>query len=197
MDFQALLDQLNKFDPLYFVAVACLLIAIAIFRMAGKISRKIEKLLKEMERASDNITVADESRKREATLHVVRRFESDPEVRNAVRHIWDKTKAQNGTDYTLLDQDDRFQVISFLNYLDGVAVGLKQAVLDATVAREYLQHVVHKSVLGLLLGQSGDSWTAGPSLVEPDKFENLILLQKRWAVEEVHPLFRMIGHGVT
>jgi hypothetical protein len=190
-------QTLINLDPLYFVAGACVLIAFAILCLAFSLPRKIGQLLREVRRASESITVADEARKREATLDAVRRFESDPEVREAVRHIWRKTNTKNGTDYSLLTDEDRFHVVSYLNYLDGVACGLKQGVLDEAVARDYLQHVVHKSVMGLLLGESGDTWTAGNPLVDPGKFENLILLQKRWVVEEVHPLFRMIGHGVT
>ena len=197
MDFTKLLQTIIQLDPLYYVAGACLLIAIGIFCLAISLRRTIGKLVKELGETADNITFADAARKREVTLNAVRRFESDPEVRDAVRHIWRKTNTQNGTDYSLLTDEDRFHVVTYLNYLDGVAVGLKQGVLDEAVAKDYLQHVVHKSVLGLLLGESGDSWRAGNSLVNPEHFENLILLQKQWGVEEVHPLFRMIGHGVT
>ncbi len=191
------LSALENMDPLYLVAGACLLVALAIFRLAGAVSGRLGQLRGEVRQAAENITVADAARKREATLAAVRRFESDPEVREAVRHIWHKTRTPEGTDYSRLDAEDRFHVLSYLNYLDGIAVGLKQGIFDDTVARDYLQHVVHKSVHGLLLEEPGETWKAGPPLVDPEKFTNLIQLQKQWSAEEVHPLFRMIGHGVT
>lgn len=197
MDTAKLLQIIITLNPLYYVAGGCVLIAFSIFCLARTFSKRITQLREEVRHASNHISLADEARKREATLESVRRFESDPAVREAVRHIWNKTKTRSGSDYSLLDDNDRYHVVSFLNYLDGVACGLKQGVLDEAVAKDYLQHVIHKSVLGLLLGESGETWKAGRSLVDPDGFENLILLQKRWGVEEVHPLFKMIGHGVT
>ncbi|MDF1811793.1 MAG: hypothetical protein P1V20_06250 [Verrucomicrobiales bacterium] len=197
MDFEKLLQTLISIDPQYLVAGSCIVIALGTLWLAMSLPKKINYLAKQVREASNHIALADEARKRESTLASVRRFESDPEIRNAVRHIWKKTKSPNGTDYSLLGDEDRFQVISFLNYLDGVACGLKQGVLDDSLARDYLQHVVHKSVSGLLLGESGDTWKAGTPLVDPEPFENLILLHKKWGIEEVHPLFRMIGHGVT
>lgn len=197
MDSENLLQLIFNLDPQYFVAGAGVLIAFGIFCLAVSIPRKIGLLIREVRKASANISAGDEADKREFTLTAVRRYESDPEVRAAVRHIWNKTKSPNGTDYSLLTDEDKFHVVSFLNYLDGVAVGLKQGILDEGVAKDYLQHIVHKSVLGLLLGHSGESWIAAKSLVDPAPFENLILLQKQWGMNEVHPLFRMIGHGVT
>jgi len=197
MESKNFLQVLGDLDPLLFVAGSALLIALGIFWLALALPRKIGQLRDELRRASEHLALAEASRKRETTLDVVRRFESDPEVRRAVRHIWDKTGTPEGTDYSRLGDEDRFQVISYLNYLDGVACGLKQGILDEAVARDYLQHIVHKSVLGLLLGESGDGWKAGRPLVDPEKFENLISLQRRWVSEEVHPLFKMIGRGVT
>ncbi|MDF1754894.1 MAG: hypothetical protein P1U89_19055 [Verrucomicrobiales bacterium] len=197
MDFENPIQTFIAIDPLYLVAIACALIALFTLRLAISLPAKIAKLTKAVRNASDHIAVADEARKREATLTAVRRFESDPEIRNAVRHIWQKTKTPQGVDYSLLDSEDRFHVVSYLNYLDGVACGLKQGVLDEPVAKDYLQHVIHKSVPGLILGESGESWKAGKPLVDPEPFENLILLYKKWGIEEVHPLFKMMGHGVT
>jgi Domain of unknown function (DUF4760) len=197
MDTAKWLDTFITLNPLYYIAGGCGLIALSILCLARTFSKKISQLREELRLASNHISQADDARKREATLEAVRRFESDMAVRAAVRHIWNKTKTRQGSDYTLLDENDRYHVVSYLNYLDGVACGLKQGVLDESVARDYLQHVVHKSVLGLLLGESGDSWKAGRPLVDVEAYENLILLQKRWGVEEVHPLFKMIGHGVT
>lgn len=197
MNFETPLQIFRQLDPQYLVAFVGLLIAFALFRLSVSIPRKIGQLRDEVRKAVENIDEADEARKREATLSAVRRFESDPEVRQAVRAIWEKTRSGHLTDYSLLQQEDKFQVLSFLNYLDGVACGLKQGILDETVAKDYLQHVIHKSVQGLLLGESGETWIAGPTLVDPDSFENLIGLEKRWKETEVHPLFRMMGRGVT
>jgi len=193
MDYPPLdsfLQHVCELEPASLIACATILMALALIWLALRLPARIRKLTRELKRGMERITVAEEARRREATLEAVRRFESDPEVRDAVRHIW--KKSDQGTDYALLTDEDRFHIITLLNYFDGIASGLKQGVLDEQVAKDYLQGIIHKIVKGLLRGESGHNWKAGTPIVEPEGFENLLALQARWGMEDAQSIIEML-----
>lgn len=188
--FDPFLDKVSQLDPISLIACSAVVIALALAWLALLLPIKIGQLSRELRRGAKRLTLADEARRREATLESVRRFESDPEVREAVRHIW--IKSEQGTNYALLGNDDRFHIITLLNYFDGIASGLKQGVLDEQVAKDYLQGFIHKIVKGLLRGESGPNWKAGTPIIEPEGYENLMALQARWGMEDAQSIIEML-----
>jgi hypothetical protein len=193
MDYPPLdtfLQQVRELDPASLITCALIVVALALAWLALRLPARIRKLTRELRRAAERITIADEARRREATLEAVRRFESDPEVREALRRIWHKT--EQATNFAMLTEKDRFDIITLLNYFDGIASGLKQGVLDEQVAKDYLRGIIHKIVKGLLRGESGPTWKAATPIVEPEGFENLLALQARWGMEDAQSIIEML-----
>jgi|GEM_PF-2489378 len=183
-------EELARLDLAALTATAVIVIALTLLWFAIILPFQLSRLSHELRRGMERITLAEQARRREATLEAVRRFESDTEVRDAVRHLWSRT--EQGTDFSLLTEEDRFHVVTLLNYFDGIASGIKQGVLDDKVARDYLHGVIHKVVKALLRGEGGPGWKGGPTLVEPENYRNLINLQSRWGLEESQSIIEML-----
>jgi len=177
-------------NPLWVLALAVVLVACSIVFLALVTAITAGGLARQLRRAIGSLSVATEMRKRDRTLEAVRRYETDPQLREAIRSNYEKTN--QGTDYTLLDESDRFNIITILNYFDGIACGIEQGLLSEPLIKDYLQFVLDKNVRALLRGQSGPDWEAGTPLVEPDNYTVLLDLHERWQAKSNRSLYEML-----
>lgn len=127
--------------------------------------------------ANQNQQTAEQDRRRN-TLDACQRYEKDPLLKEAMKNIWIATKL--GTDYTLLREEHHFDVITILNYFDGLASGMLQGVYIEEMAKDYLHEPLRKSVKALIRGESGDGWKADRGVFPPSHFESLMKVYDRW-----------------
>jgi hypothetical protein len=78
-----------------------------------------------------------------STLRACERYYSDPVISAATQRIWQASK--NGTDYAAAAIDSH-DIIITLNYLDGIAVGIKQDVYSAAIVRDHMESTYVKIV---------------------------------------------------
>lgn len=171
-------------------ALAICILAIAVLILAIVAGSSLGGLAKNMKKAVKHLSDAQDARVRQTTIDAVRRYETDPQLRDSIKHIYNKTV--QGTDYTLLDPPDRFHVVTVLNYFDGIACGIEQGILVEPLVRDYLQFVLDKNVRALLKGDSGPTWAAGDPIVPFEGYETLLDLHGRWLSESNSTLYEML-----
>ena len=120
-----------------------------------------------------------EAERRRHTLETCGRFENNALLREAMEHLWKKSK--HGSDYTTLDESDEFHVLTILNYLSGVACGIEQGVIIEVLAKDYLEHSIIKSVKAFIKGESGQGWKSEKSIISAAGFESLVRVQEAWS----------------
>lgn len=184
------ISSIDLSNPQWALALAVLLVALSIFLLAVVIAASAGGLIGQLRRNVQALGAATEARRRDRTLEAVRRYETDPQLREAIRSNYEKTN--QGTDYTLLDESDRFNIITVLNYFDGIACGIEQGLLIEPLIKDYLQFVLDKNVCALLRGQSGPTWEAATPLVEPDNYSVLLQLHERWRERSNRSLYEML-----
>ncbi|MEO0445371.1 MAG: hypothetical protein AAF191_04765 [Verrucomicrobiota bacterium] len=183
-------STINLSDPLWVLALGVSFVALSLLIMAVIALASLGSLRTQLKRAVDQLGVAADTRKRERTLEAVRRYETDPQLREAIRSNY--TKTDQGQNYSLLDESDQFNILTVLNYFDGIACGIEQGLLIEPLVKDYLQFVLDKAVRALLLGQSGPNWNAGPPLVESDNYTVLLNLHQRWHANQNRSLYEML-----
>lgn len=176
--------------PEWITAFSAALSAFALLLLALFATAKLGTVAKQLSKTADQIGSALHSQREQRTLEAVRRYETDPELRTTIRIIYEKT--EQNTDYTLLDDSDRFHVLTLLNYYDGIASGIEQGIYIEALVKDYLGFVLDKTVRALLRGESGNGWDAGQPIVPTDNYEALLGLQQRWALESNRSLYEML-----
>lgn len=184
------LSSIDLSNPQWALAIAVLLVAASIFLLAFVTAFSITGLIGQLRRTVQALGAATEARRRDRTLEAVRRYETDPQLREAIRTTYERTN--QGTDYSLLGESDRFNIITILNYFDGIACGIEQGLLVESLVKDYLQFVLDKNVCALLRGQSGPTWDAAQPLVDPDNFSVLLQLHDRWREKSQRSLYEML-----
>lgn len=184
------LTSLDLSNPQWALASAVLLVAVAIVLLALITAACAFGLNRQLRRTVQALSAATDARRRDRTLEAVRRYETDPQLREAIRSNYEKTR--QGTDYTLLDESDRFNILTILNYFDGIACGIEQGLLIEPLVKDYLQFVLDKNVCALLRGLSGPTWEAAPPLVDPESYSVLLQLQERWQEKSNRSLYEML-----
>ncbi len=177
-------------DPQWLTAAALILIAVLLAGFLAFTTAQLGRLSGEIKRAVDMLRSSHDSHRRETTIEAVRRYETDPQLRESIKHIYQKTV--QGTDYSLLDASDRFHVLTLLNYFDGIACGIEQGILLEALVKDYLQVVLDKNVCALLRGQSGPTWVAAQPIVDPDSYGVLLALHQRWQNTSNSTLYEML-----
>jgi hypothetical protein len=170
-------------DPQWITAISMGVMTLVLIWQLGGLSRQIKK-------ACDLLALSREAQLRHETLEAVRRYETDPQLRTSIKHLYDKSI--HGTDYSLLENSDRFHVITLLNFLDGIACGIQQGLLIEPLVKDYLHAVLDKNVRALLLGQDGPGWVTGNPLINPEEFDVLLNLHQRWVNRANASLYEML-----
>ena len=97
----------------------------------------------QLSRIAENMRVDGEREKKWATLQACDRYNFDSTIHSVTRRIWDKS--EGGTSYS--DKDAiKHDVISLLNYLDSLAVGIHQGLYVEEIVRDYMEPVIKKAV---------------------------------------------------
>lgn len=185
-----LFDSFDFSDPQRGLVSSILLVALALLVLAVATAASAAGLNRQLRRTVQALGAATETRRRDRTLEAVRRYETDPQLREAIRSNYEKTL--QGSDYSLLDESDRFHIITILNYFDGIACGIEQGLLIEPLVKDYLQFVLDKNVCALLRGQSGPTWAAGPPMVDSQNYSVLLALHDRWREKAQRSLYEML-----
>jgi hypothetical protein len=146
-------------------AIATSVLAIATIFLVYAAWKQLPLLSKQLLAVSEQVRLSVEadahSRQRYLetnTLRVCERYVSDVVVYGAAQRIW---KASNGgADYTR-PEIDKHDVITALNYLDGIAVGVKQGVFSSAIVKDHMEStfnkVVEEIILNYILDIAGQS----------------------------------------
>ena len=112
-----------------------------------------------------------EEQKKWATVAACERYDTDPTLHAITQRIW--TASSQGRDYTNLDLL-RHDVISLLNYLDALAIGVEQRLYIEEIVKDSMQLVIKKAVEQFLLTDPPGKFC------ETEGYENLIHLYRKW-----------------
>ena len=124
------------------------------------------------------IKQAAEQDSRRNTLEACQRFEKDPIIKDARKMLWAVTN--NGTDYTILTDEHKFNALTLLNYFQGLAIGIEQNVYIEQMVKDFLQEHLEKEVKALIKGESGKGWNATKNLCNAVDFDALCKLYDKW-----------------
>ena len=123
--------------------------------------------------------------KRQRTLNACDRYVFDPIIHSYTNSIW--LNSNNGKDYTHITEPD-YNIIAFMNYLEGIAIGVSQGVYIKEIIRDYLWGDIYKAVKAIIRGESGEvegfSWKAINSLFTEKSYPNLLKLYSEFFESE-------------
>jgi hypothetical protein len=125
----------------------------------------------------DQLKQSTDQEKRRNTLAVVERVETDAALREAYKAIWDSSAG--GTDYSKTTEQ-KYHVLTILNFFEGVAVGIAQQIYVESMARDYLNDVLKKSVEVWLLAESAEGLKLPAKMFASTDFEELRRLYSKW-----------------
>lgn len=105
-----------------------------------------------------------------STLQACARYTGDPVVHAAAQSIWNASNG--GKDYKgNLDKLNKHDLITTLNYLDSIAVGVKQGVYSENIIKDHMKNTYEKVVDVII-----------PEALEGDftDYEAILELRNRW-----------------
>ena len=172
MDAKSITDWVTAIGTAVTAAATVVLFVVALVQLRG---------------LREQITQAADQERRRNTLEVIDRAESDPLIKAASANLWQASN--HGTDYTKLTEANKFDAITLLNYLEGMAIGIFQNIYVEQMARDYLQEIVRKAVKALIRGESGDGWKATHEMFSCSEFAILCQLYDKW-FPTTQPQFR-------
>jgi hypothetical protein len=114
--------------------------------------------------------------KMRTSYEVCTRYENDTILNDAKKTLWQASK--NGTDYSSLGIEHKYEIIGILNYLDGIACGIHNDIYDDKMVRHYLWPVFKKYVNVFILGKDEESYVASNKNVRFSKQEVPFLIDK-------------------
>jgi len=124
-------------------AVGTAVMAVATIALGVFALRQLSALIDQLKLAREADARADSRLIESNTLRACERYYSDPVINEATRRIW--AASNNGTDYTKAAIDSHDLIIT-LNYLDGIAVGIKQHVYSAPIVKDHMQSTFIKII---------------------------------------------------
>jgi hypothetical protein len=124
-------------------AVGTAILAVATIALAVFALKQLSALIEQLKLAREADARADSRLIESNTLRACERYYSDPVISEATRRIW--VASNNGTDYTKAAIDSHDLIIT-LNYLDGIAVGIKQHVYSAPIVKDHMQSTYIKII---------------------------------------------------
>lgn len=113
------------------------------------------------------------------TLKACERYESDPILDACLRTIREVRKADGGLPAGA--QSVSVDIITILNYLDGLAIGVRQGFYDAKIVRDHLEPVIRFHVDEFL-----DADVARLLRIKDSDFRLLRDLVKEWDLPATH-----------
>lgn len=117
--------------------------------------------------------------KKERTLAICHRYDIDPVLDVSLRSLWILQTSGNKTAKEL--KKHRPDIVTVLNYLDSIAVGIEQELYIEELARDHIESIVKTHVEQYLKGTTPKS--AG---LNPDHYKSLTKLCDSWS--EVHAI---------
>lgn len=128
----------------------------------------------QLRKLNDQIAIQGRREQKWATLQACLRWDTDPMLNEYSHHIW--SKSAGGRDYTLLDDvEDKRKLLVVLNYLDGVAISVRQGMFLEDIVKTHFESLVPKLVRCTIRGESYDGYR-GKMIGDESKYDNLIWL---------------------
>ena len=124
-------------------AVGTAILALETLALAGAAIWQLSALIEQLRLAREADAKADRRLIETNTLRVCERYYGDPVIAAATARIW--AASQGGVDYgaAAISSHD---LITVLNYLDGIAVGIKQHVYSPEIVKDHMESTFVKII---------------------------------------------------
>ena len=130
-------------SPDLVTAVATAVMAVATIGLAIVATRQLSALIEQLKLAREADERADRRLIETNTLRVCEFIYRDPVVYTASQRIW--AASDDGTEYGNADIASH-DLIVVLNYLDGIAIGIKQRVYSAEIVKDHMESTFVKII---------------------------------------------------
>lgn len=153
-------------------------LAVVTFLLFWIAQRQLPLLTNQIKLAREAESAADDRQIETNTLQACARYTGDPVVHAATQRIW--RASEEGREYRKnRDKIDQHDLITVLNYLDTIAVGIKQGVYSEPMVKANMSNTFEK-VVDRVIPEAVDGGFAG--------YENIRSLWDKWRPEP--PLIR-------
>jgi hypothetical protein len=131
----------------------------------------------QLRKLNQQLRVQGRRERKWATLQACLRWDTDPLLNEYSHHVW--VKANAGKDYGKLDDlDDKRKATVVLNYLDGIAIAVRQGMFLPEIVIAQFEFIIPKVVKHMLLGESDPSGIIGKCMADQAKYDNLLWLYR-------------------
>lgn len=154
------------------VAITTIVLAVIAFRQLPLIAEQIRV-------QGEQLKVQGEREKKWATVKACDRYSSDPILHEVARRVWEASA--KGTDYTDTDRIEVHDVMIMMNYLEVLAIGVRQGLYVEAIVRDFHEGIVDKMVKVFLRGESGPNWKVNEPRFRSDQFSVLRGLHEEWS----------------
>jgi hypothetical protein len=176
--------QIIELIAAWVTAVCTGAIALAAWVQLPLISRQVSGLSEQIrlsrvaeENADRRTRESEENAKRRTweweTLKACNQYDTDPILEGAMLRIYNGSERGKNYRNTAVDHRD---MIIVLNYLSGLATGIKQDLYIEDIIKDHMAIVVRKHVTDLI--ESG--------IVSKDGYHTLLTLHNRWSQEDIN-----------
>jgi hypothetical protein len=131
-------------------AVCTLILAVGTIFLAAATAGLVYAAFKQIPLLTAQIKLARESEEKLQarqieinTITACAKYDTDPVIHEVNSRLW--KQSNGGKDYSS-DNIDRLDLIIMLNYLDGIAIGVKQGVLSNAITKDHLGAIYIKVV---------------------------------------------------
>ncbi len=122
------------------------------------------------------INETKEENRKWKTLEVCQAYEQNPCIEGAARRVYESKKIGE-----LAKDPKRFgrDAITLLNYLDGVAIGVRQGLYIEDLARDHLKEIVSANVTRFLLCGKPESFE-----IDDRDYQFLLAMHSQWNAQK-------------
>jgi hypothetical protein len=136
------------------LAVPTIVLAVAAWRQLPFLVAQLAALNNQLNAARLAEEATERRTKEWETVRVCAAYDSDPVLDSITRRIWETSEGGKNYKNEAVSQRD---LISFLNYLDGIATGITQNLYIENIVRDHLRLIFKKAVEEILVHKIIDS----------------------------------------
>jgi hypothetical protein len=139
---------------------------------------QLPMIAKQIKAQSEQLRVQGERERKWATVRECARYTSDPIIYEATARIWKAT--EGGKNYGKHDTIDKHDIITVLNYLEGIAVGVTQGLLVEAIVKDHFDVAISKIIKVYFEGEDGPTWSVDEPMFKGDEYRVLRSLYRKW-----------------
>jgi hypothetical protein len=173
----AIAESISAFTSILLLITSIVLAVVAV-RQLPMIAKQIEAQTRQTEAQTEQVglqveqtRVQGERERKWETLRACHRYSNDPILHEVAKRVWEAT--DKGTNYTDDADFDEHDVIVVMNYLEVLAIGVRQGLYIEAIVKDFHEPIIDKMVKVFLLGESGPNWRVDRRLFRSDQFEVL------------------------